>query len=323
MQTFKEQVIQKLSSGHEFIRIYAKSDLRSIIETRASGMLVTTVLQKLDIKSLFGFSPVIEIPANITVDDLYQIVSNKYNLGLEKGIDYYNAEPLYPTQDQKYISLPILNDSYGYYGEIPVYYSIIDSSVNGDGLMRDITDVPHEYCFRLSMVKLFFVSRIFDLRKLETNAFIGNRFTQASKQYLLDQIKHKLNADFYSLMDIQITKGVVTHLFTDDLSDILVFKCPNGVSLFVRFTSNLNDLPDVNYSSTEDINLMSDDSKELLLGESEQVSEKPDEGKGETYISDYEVIQPNTSLTPEENKEELIQDEIEEEIVVYLNPESE
>ncbi|WNV45832.1 hypothetical protein [Aeromonas phage AerS_266] len=323
MQTFKEQVIQKLSSGHEFIRIYAKSNLRSIIETRANGMLVSTVLQKLDIKLLFGFSPVIEIPVGTTMDDFYQIVSDKYNLGLEKGIDYYNAEPLYPTQDQKYISLPILNDSYGYYGEIPLYYTRSDSGVNGDGLMRDITHIPHEYCFRLSMVKLFFVSRIFDLRNLETNAFIGNRFTQASKQYLLNQIKHRLSSEFYTLMDLQITKGVVTHLFTDTLSDILVFKCPNGLSLFVRFTSNLDDIPDLNYSSTEDTNLLSDDSKELLLGESEQVSEKPDEGKGENYISDYEVINPNPSLTPEEKPEELIQDEIEEEIVVYLDPDLE
>lgn len=320
MQTFKEQVIEKLSSGHEFIRIYAKSNLRSIIETRANGMLVSTVLQKLDIRSLFGYSPVIEVPVDATMDDLYQLVSDKYNLGLEKGIDYYNVAPLYPTQDQKYALLPILNDSYGYYGEIPVYYSMIDSGVNGEGLNRDITAVSHEYCFRLSMVKLFFVSRIFDFRNMEGLAFLGNRFTQSSKQYLLDQIKDILNPDFCTLMDTQITKGVVTHLFTDGLSDILVFKCQNGLSLFVRFTSKLDDLPDLNYSSTEDLNLMSDDSKELLLGGDEQVSEKPGEGKGENYISDYEVIHPNSSLTSEENKEPLIQDEVEEEIVVYLDP---
>lgn len=326
MLSFKEQVIRNLSPGQELVRIYAKSQLKSAVEIRYDGRLVTHSLQKLDIGSLFSKPPVFEIEGQGSYDDLYRMLSDRYGLGLVSGIDYYHGQPIYPSEHLQYALLPIMSDSYGYYGETPVYFIKRGCSVNGEGYERDLTSLDQEYLFRAIKVKSFFTSTVFSV---ESKLFVDNRLTQTGIEEIVKQASTHFDDKLISLIHQQLTGGTVTGLLSDGLSDVMIFLCPNGLEFLIRFSSFEGDLPDLNFISQSSSNILSDDPQGLLLGEMEKVSENPGEREREIYISDYEVIQHNSSLslqeeeTQEEKKPEkqLTIDEVEEEIVVYLDPE--
>lgn len=297
---FKSLIISNLPEGDKFLRIYSRSERFSVVEVERGGELIPCALTKENIRDYFSTFPYIELPAESSCNDVYKLLSKKFDLGLVRGIDYFLDTPVALSDTPVYLELPILQDSYGYYGSIGVMVSLEGSSLNGELEDKDLFEIPQDIIYASPKLRTVFTSKVFTLEG--KNLFGDNRLSTEFIAVLMAVVETEFD-EFFS-RDVQqgLLKGKVVGLINDGLSDVLLFRFPNGHEYFIRFMSQKDDLPVVELNPQEEDILLVDDSQELPAGEEEMVSENPGGKEGDFNISDYEVIAYIPSLTPQENE---------------------
>lgn len=298
MATFKEQVIEVLPQGHEFSNIYSKTPEFSIVKTRYRGRVYELTMGKLDLSSLFQRLTVIPVGLDETYNDVYNRISERYGLGLVHGVDYYNGELVHPLDSLRFVSLPLLPDGYGYHGTIDCFLAHSSSTLATDLPIRDLSGVDQEYITRDLWTRTALVSQVYSSSE---PMFIEDRLSSSFAKLLHDKLNGRSSLELEALV-----KAKVVDLLNDELSDIMVIRVPNGSEYLVRFQSSKGDLP-VILISTEDKNILDENSKEILPGEMVEESEwdrwKREGGVsiniGVLPIGNNDLLIP--SLTPEEN----------------------
>lgn len=300
---FQEKVIASLPKDHSFVRMFAQNKTKSIIETRGGNRSHTFTMNKKPLEELFPYPVHISVSPNETYDDLYARISERYDLGLVKGVDYYNAEKVNPTQAMVYKPLPVLSDSLGYTGCINILYQSDMFGLGKPGLDKDLLDVHQPYMCRLLKIRNLLCSKVFTL-KSKVNLFAENRLSKPFIELLSKEIKESFDFNYTSDLDLQFSRGVVIGLFNDGLSDMLLFQSPLGYEFFIRFSSAKGDLPKLEVNPNDKEDPLEGDSQGSSSGGNGESSENPGGVEGEDTNSDHEVIIPNPSLPPEGELEE-------------------
>lgn len=312
MPTFKEQVIEALPQGHEFSDIYSKTPEFSIVKTRYRGRVYELTMGKLDLSSLFQRLTVVPVGLDETYNDVYNRISERYGLGLVHGVDYYNGALVHPLDSLRFVSLPLLPDGYGYCGTIDCFLVHSSSTLATCLSIRDLTEVDQKYITRDLWTRTVLVSHVYTSNE---HMFTEDRLSISFAQLLYNKLKDRSSLGLEVLL-----KAKVVDLLNDDLSDIMVILTPNGSEYLVRFQSTNGDLPEI-LISTPDKNILDENSKEILPGESVGES-RWDKWKSEGGVSigmgvlpigNNDLLIP--SLTP---KEDNLTGEEKEEIVIPL-----
>lgn len=304
--TFKEQVIAKLSPKDSFIRIFSVDEDKSVVETSRNGLLVRNTLNKVDISSLFSSIPYVEVTPSSTYDDVYKTISDRYGLGWVRGVDYYNSDQIqFPETHPRWERIPLKKDSYGYYGILSVMLVAKGKSLTGEILERDLTELDQNVIYDKIKLRTFFTSKVFDLEDPKKNVFADNKLSINFVDLLIDEMQNEFDEVLIDITRTGLIRGCVVGLINDGLSDVMLFQVPSGVEIFIRFYSERGDLPNLKLFPNGNDDVLVDDSNGSTTGGDGKVSEKPDEGKGDSNNSDYEVINPNPSLPPKENNTDL------------------
>lgn len=285
--TFRESVIASLPEGVELNRIYALGPYRTAVETRQDNVPSEGIMEKINIGDLFSTIPFMVVGNQVTYAEIYEYVSNKFNLGLVSGIDYFNGETIIVEDQRQYVQLPIMEDSYGYFGSMGCYLVKRGTTMSTEMEQRDLTQCSQSV-FNLEVrVKTTLAGTIFtdpDNGLL----FIENRLSGK----LIKLIKDTLNKQFPDGQDVvsdsDLRQGVVTHLINDGLTDIAVFQLLNGKPVFIRFSSLKGDLPILTLKETDHDNLLDENSKESLSEVDGSGLEETGEKRGETITGKEE-----------------------------------
>lgn len=293
--SFKDEVISRIPDTHKFIRMFSVNDTETSIETLSNGAKFTSLMRKVDITTLFSKLPTIHVGTDMTYNDLYEEISTLYGLGLVKNIDYYNSDAVKPSSAPRYVELPISSDSYGYYGVIRCY--VVLGALTGikRNVIRDLRgkDIS-KYLLRVK-VKAVLMSKCFVGSR---NNFIENRFTISFINEFLPEIETLLGKDVSLYFANILPRSTITDFFSDGISDIVVVRCPDGEVFLVRIKTLVDDIPVI---SNETIDVKTDDSKELLVGNEIEVSEQPEEGKGDLNIQQSDSDISLLSVSPQES----------------------
>ena len=321
--SFKEQVLTLLPPGSVFLRMFSESPKRSKLEYQLNDKWNGVLVDKVDLGKLSEVIPFISIQSPCTYNDLYKHISDMFDLGLVQGTDYENSEQLSIDSSDRFLTLPVLPDSLGYYGEFKCRVRASGDSLNSHLSNRDLTTISFDEFFPLAAIRLFLITNVFSLPE-------GKLFSDVGLSSLfINDLVTKLNKHFpkYTTEYLHelLQRGQVTGLVNDGITDLFVFKLPDGNELFVRFSSQLNDLPNVNFIFNSGINTLDDNSEGLLSGSESVDLENPVENEGETLYKQALTLvnDPNPSLTPKENITQQEEKDQQEDIIKDIGQELE
>lgn len=300
MYSFKDDLLKQLPEGYKFIRIYSTNEKETIVEASINAANKVFTLSKMDISSLFNKVPTIAVGTDWTYNDLYKKISDIYALGLVQGVDYYNNEAVKPSVTLRYEELPLLADSYGYYGKIPCHVVIGTLMGISNEVQRDLRGGMAPYLQALKL-QSFLMSKRFGC--ISGSNFIGDRFSGSFIEAISEQAKQEINETVSNHLGDILRGSVIDFFFSDGISDICSLKNSSGEVFLIRIKTTPDDIPSI--ISNETIDLETSNSKGLLVGMRLRMSENPDEGKGEINIQQSDSDISVLSVTPEESTEEV------------------
>lgn len=314
--SFKDNVIKNLPAGSTYVRMYAISTSKTIVEVIKGGKTVHFTMDKINLSTLFTRIPVITISSSATYNDLYARISDVYSLGFTKGVDFFNGELVNPTSSMRYIELPVMNDSYGYFGAIRCRVVLSGYDIPINEVNKDFTETGNLGAFDFIKFKTLVMTRIYTL---STPMFIGDKITLEFTNLILSKMTDHFDDEFIKKAEENLLYSTVVMVVNDGLSDIVILRLKDNLDLFIRFKSNLSDLPvfdgsEIIINTTSDVETGA--SEEVSVGDSDSTSENPVGEEGENNVTEETVIEdtvddhPNSSvdsseLTIENNDEEI------------------
>ena len=302
MYSFKDELLTQIPEGHIVTGVRAVSEEVTVVETSEHHAKHVFTLSKMDISSLFKKVPTLSVGTDWTYNDLYAKISDIYSLGLVRGIDYDNQQAIKPSVTLRYEELPLLVNSYGYYGKIPC--NIVIGSLCGicNNSQRDLRGGLAPYLKALKL-QSFLMSKRFGTDQ-GTN-FSGDHFSVAFIEAIRIEAEQEVGQKYSEILVDILTHSVIDFFFSDGLSDLCSLKSYDGEVYLIRINTSSDDLPVI---SNETNDLETSDSKGLLVGMRLRLSENPEEGKGEINIqqSDSDISVP--LVTPEENTNQVTEE---------------
>lgn len=284
--TFRESVIASLPEGVELNRIYALGPYRTAVETRQDNVQSEGIMEKINIGDLFSTIPFMVVDNQVTYAEVYEYISNKFNLGLVSGIDYFNGDTIIIEEQRQYVQLPIMEDSYGYFGTMGCYLVKRGTTMSTEMEQRDLSQCSQSI-FNLDVrVKTTLAGTI--LTDPDNGLlFVENRLSGKMIKLIKDVLSNQFPDGQGVVTDSDLRQGVVINLINDGLTDIVVFQLLNGTPIFIRFSSIEGDLPILTLKETGVENILDENSKESLSEVDGNDLEEAGEKRGET-ITDKE-----------------------------------
>lgn len=229
--SFQDEVIKSLPPGHQFIRMSSVSPTMTDVITVKDGIKYDLQMAKFDVGTLFNKFPVIYLNENSTYNDLYEVISRRYGLGLNKNVDYYNSSFLPLEGHPVYLELPIDERCPAYCGVIRCYIGR-SALISGDpDPLRDLTELDGSVYLNQLKVKSFLASKLFDIDKqLDIGEVIPPNVIELIVADM-DKDTYQGSADNYRYI---LSDAKVIDLFSDGLSDIALVKTYQG-NLLIRY----------------------------------------------------------------------------------------
>lgn len=236
MNTYEESIIEALPNGSVFIGFKeSKEKDKSIVEFSIDNTLYESIVDKIKLNTYFSLPIVISFKdKELTLEEVYEIINEKYKLGLVKDKDYIIEDN--NTLSEGNISLPISENSIGYTGYIPVLIVKTNKNIIPDGDNRDLRGVDINYFFKEKKIQSKLAYKLFST--IEGNLFSGNILTTTFRTLISDYLK-----DFEEEYVNDIINSHIEKFFSDGLSDIIALRTPKGYLYFIRFRSYKDDLP--------------------------------------------------------------------------------
>lgn len=285
--TFRESVIASLPEGVELNRIYALGPYRTAVETRQDNVQSEGIMEKINIGDLFSTIPFMVVDNQVTYAEVYEYISNKFNLGLVSGIDYFNGDTIIIEEQRQYVQLPIMEDSYGYFGAMGCYLVKRGTTMSTEMEQRDLSQCSQSI-FNLDVrVKTTLAGTI--LTDPDNGLlFVENRLSGKMIKLIKDVLSNQFPDGQGVVTDSDLRQGVVINLINDGLTDIAVFQLLNGTPIFIRFSSIEGDLPILTLKETGVENILDENSKESLSEVDGNDLEEAGEKRGETITDEEE-----------------------------------
>lgn len=266
--SFKDAVVAKLPAGYKYVRMYSTCLEESAVEVLHNGSPKTLSMSKVDISTYFLKPPVFFVGSSEIYNDLYKEISERYGLGLVDGIDYYDANPIEATETMRYVDMPILKDSYGYYGFIRCYVIKGTKGISSPSIEKDLTTDPVGLGMSLMRLRVYGMTYVHADRR---PIFIKNRLSVGFIDSIVGKIEKAGEKGLANYSRDVLIQAVVIDYLNDGLSDLILLRLKNGETVFIRFKSEKGDLP-VLVENNDNNDVETGDSKELLVGDDVDVS---------------------------------------------------
>lgn len=287
--SFKDEVINRIPKGHRFVDMTSVSETETVVETVKDAIRHTLSMDKVNLSDYFFKLPTISLSSSGTYNDLYAKISDYYGLGLINGVDYYDSKAVKPTQEARYVELPINHNSHAYYGLIRCYVTTdVFGGISSD-VVRDLSLTSHDHLLMSIKIRHYLMGSVFSLT---SDMFIGDKLSAEFINHIVSDMYGNIDIEYVNEYQDKLTQAVVVDCFNDGLSDLVLIKIPNDLNpIFIRFSSQLDDLPII--KNNESIDLETRTLKEVLVGEDDSVSEDPGEGKGDLLYTAERSDSPN------------------------------
>lgn len=240
--SFKSDVISKLPANYTFVDMFSINGSETNITVKINGITTNLIMPKVDIGKWFINPVVLTVDRYTTYDQLYNRVSELFGLGLIKGIDYFNQELVGVPEHALTVSLPILENSHGYFGSINCLVLDSKKTFNTDLQVRNVKEFNQAFVMMQLRMKTFLSSNIFRIR---TPTFQGYRLTIEFVNLLVKDFDEMFGQGYKEMYRDEFLYGTVTKVFNDGLTDICVLTSMSGESFFIRFGELYGNLPDV------------------------------------------------------------------------------
>lgn len=292
---FKDDIASRLPEGYSIYQIYSLSGDVTRVEGIKGTIKTFFELKKVDLTNYFFKIPTITVPSSVTMNDLYNLMSEIYGLGLISGVDYYDSSTLNPSSAAQYVELTISNNSYGYKGIMRCYIVLETlTGINVD-VQRDISDIDIVSALNKLKFRNFLMGSTISIAQPQ---FVGNtlslEFITAAINLFSTEVDESTLAECKSLL----VGARVVEKYSDGLSDVAVI-ISNQELFQIRFITSLK--------NNEENDSTSDSSQELPDGDTESSVENPVSGEGD-YNNTEQSEDPNSSTegnNPEEVEIEL------------------
>lgn len=229
--SFQDEVIKSLPVGHRFIRMVSGSPTTTIVHTVKEAVKYQLEMAKVDIGSYFNKIPTIPLPENSTYNDLYDVLSKRYGLGLQKNVDYYNSAILSFTGDTTYVELPVSDSCCAFHGNLRCYIVKHNLSNGTQSPIRDLTDVDGSSYLNKLKAKSYFLGKLICLANTPS---IGDILSSDVIELLvsdMDKETYPGASDGYRYI---LSDAKVIDLFNDGISDIILIETYQGL-ITVRY----------------------------------------------------------------------------------------
>jgi hypothetical protein len=293
---FKDDIASRLPEGYAIYQIYSLNADVTRIEGIKGSLKTFFELKKVDIGEYFSKIPTITVPQSVTMNDLYDLVSEIYGLGLVRGVDYYDTGVLNPSSVAQYIELPISANSYGYKGVIRCYIVLEALTGIGLGIKRDITNVDIAAGLNKLKFRNFLMGSIASITEPK---FVKNTLSLEFITAIINRFSTEVDASTLAQCKSLLTGARVVEKYSDGLSDVVVI-ISNQELFQIRYIISLKN------NGVSDST--SDNSKGLTDGDTDSSAENPVSGEGD-YNNTEQSEDPYSST--EGNNPEEVEIEIE------------
>lgn len=217
--SFKDDIASRLPEGYTVYQIYSFSDDITRIEGIKGVLKTFFELKKVDLTNYFSKIPTVTISATATLNDLYRMLSDIFDLGLLINIDYYDSTPLKPSSVAQYVELPISNNSYGYKGMMRCY--VVTEALTGINMdvERDVTSVDVTRALNRVKFRNFIMGCMISSTQTK---FVDNALALEFVNEIIDQFSNEVDADSLSEFKTLLSTARVVEKYSDDISDIVV-----------------------------------------------------------------------------------------------------
>lgn len=232
--SFQNEVIKSLPTGHRFIRMVSGANNTTIVHTVKNAVKHELVMPKMDISRYFYKIPTISIPENSSYNDLYELISERYGLGLQKNIDFYNSSTVPVTESPVYMELPVNESCCAYYGNIRCY--VLKHNLYNGNLkpVRDLTSTDGSTYLNKLKIKSYFIGKLICLADHLT---IGKTLTPDIVELLVSDMDSQTYPGASDSYRYILSDAKVIDLFNDGISDILLIETFQGL-LSIRYSLN-------------------------------------------------------------------------------------
>lgn len=293
---FKDDIASRLPEGYAIYQIYSLNADVTRIEGIKGSLKTFFELKKVDIGEYFSKIPTITVPQSVTMNDLYDLVSEIYGLGLVRGVDYYDTSILNPSSVAQYIELPISANSYGYKGVIRCYIVLEALTGIGLGIKRDIINVDITAGLNKLKFRNFLMGSIASIAEPK---FVKNTLSLEFITAIINRFSTEVDASTLAQCKSLLTGARVVEKYSDGLSDVVVI-ISNQELFQIRYIISLKN------NGVSDST--SDNSKGLTDGDTDSSAENPVSGEGD-YNNTEQSEDPYSST--EGNNPEEVEIEIE------------
>lgn len=289
---FKDDLASRLPEGFAIYQIYSLNVDFTRIEGIKGSLKTLFELKKVDISDYFTKIPSIAVPANVTMNDLYDLISRIYCLGLVAGVDYYNTIPLNPSSVAQYIELPISANSYGYKGLIRCYMVLETLTGVGVGIKRDLTEVDISAKLNKLKFRNFLMGSVISL---DEPKFVKNTLSLEFINDIITRFSNEVGTTTLTEFKSLLTSARLVEKYSDGISDIAVI-ISNQEIFQIRYITSLKNNGISNNTS--------DNSKGLTDEDIDGNVKKPVSGEGD-YINNTEQSEDPYSSTEGDNPIEI------------------
>lgn len=279
---FKDDIASRLPEGYEIYQIYSLSADTTRVEGIKGPIKTFFELKKVDLSNYFLKIPTITVPAAVTMNDLYALVSSIYGLGLVSGVDYYDSSTLNPSSVPQYVELPISTNGYGYKGQMRCY--IVLETLTGINVTadRDITDSDITSALNKLKFRNFLMGSTISITQPK---FVDNTLSLEFIMAVIDKFSTEVDETTLTKFKSLLASARVVEKYSDGLSDVAVI-ISNQELFQIRFITTLKN------NGVSDST--SDNSQGLTDGDTESSAENPVGGEGD-YINTERSEDPYSS----------------------------
>ena len=235
MKTFEDRVKDSLPEGSIYYGVVDSTNPSVlIVEYELNGTVNRGQVKKINLSDNLIDPVQVKYVDGMTYEQLYEKLNTMFDLGLEPEVDYVHKGEI-PFTESVMLSMNVKDDSYGYFGTIPVFLYRGNRNLVMDDYQRDLRGLSIHYLLEDRRIQSKLSYKVFTS---EGKMFTSSILTMAAKAVL----REYLNGFDKTLVE-DLVNGYIEKAFNDGLSDMVAMRTQKGYLYFLRFSSRIGDLP--------------------------------------------------------------------------------
>lgn len=243
MSYANQSLLNILPDGSEILDVYTDDIDEDILLVKYSlkGNISVGEIKRLNINNLISFKKgnYIYLSDGLTINDLYDIYSNRHNLNLIKDEDYESDDSLVTKIETVYLPIKKLSLRF-----LPTTISIeiVDPRqvLINDENTRNLTGIDINP-FKESLEKELFKLGTILFNGVNFTCFNKNLLTLDFRNFIISKISEE--SKFKNTISTEILTSKVINYTNDGVSDVIFLSGISNIIFLIRFISKSNDIP--------------------------------------------------------------------------------